>query len=393
MGPGGFMGGMGGGMQPKGEIRKLWDALGLNVPGEPGMQGLFSPAMVWQQYNPYPNLALAPNDLWTFIDNETTFDNSAVSELNPITSGLRQVLMLYGGAVSVAEGSKLKHTPLLSTGPLSGTVALETARTAMNSPDPNALQRVEGEPTGPSTMAIAIEADATPTTGDSAETTAPASGVKAVYVADVDLMLPVFLQLRADPNQVEQVKFQFQNVTFLLNTIDWLTGENAFLEVRKHEPTFSSLRLIEEVKELANSNERTSVKKFQTDFDAAIRELEEENQRQLTALEDKIKQIRQKGTTGQVDQAELQSRLQEFQIKQGTLQQALAVKKSKFERDMNNQTQAIRRTADMEVVRIQNRVKALAVSLPCIPPLLVGIVVFTSRRLRERDNISKSRLK
>lgn len=393
MGPGGFMGGMGG-MQPKGEIRKLWDALGLDVPGEPGMQGLFSPTMVWQQYNPYPNLALAPNDLWTFIDNETTFDNSAISEANPITSGLRQVLMLYGGAVAPGKDTKLVHTPLLSTGPLSGQVALETARAAMNSPDPNALQRVEGEPTGPSTMAIAIEAQAAKTTGEEGTAeAASSSALKAVYVADVDLMLPVFLQLRADPNQVEQVKFQFQNVTFLLNTIDWLTGENAFLEVRKHEPTFSSLRLIEEVKEDANANERTAVKKFQSDFDEAIRELEEENQRQLTTLEDKIKEIRKKGTTGQVDQAELQSRLQEFQIKQGTLQQALAVKKSKFEREMNNQTQAIRRTADLEVVRIQNRVKALAVSLPCIPPLLVGIVVFTSRRLRERDNISKSRLK
>ena len=46
-----------------------------------------------------------------------------------------------------------------------------------------------------------------------------------------------------------------------------------------------------------------------------------------------------------------------------------------------------------EVTAIQNRVKAAAVALPCIPPLVVGVVVFASRRLRERENISKSRLK
>jgi ABC-2 type transport system permease protein len=47
----------------------------------------------------------------------------------------------------------------------------------------------------------------------------------------------------------------------------------------------------------------------------------------------------------------------------------------------------------MEVEKIQNVVKAAAVTLPCIPPLLIGIIVFASGRLRERENISKSRLK
>jgi ABC-2 type transport system permease protein len=42
---------------------------------------------------------------------------------------------------------------------------------------------------------------------------------------------------------------------------------------------------------------------------------------------------------------------------------------------------------------MQNRVKATAAILPCLPPLLIGIIVFASRRLRERENISKARLK
>jgi ABC-2 type transport system permease protein len=35
----------------------------------------------------------------------------------------------------------------------------------------------------------------------------------------------------------------------------------------------------------------------------------------------------------------------------------------------------------------------LAVFLPPIPPLLVGIIVFVSRRLKEREGISKTRLR
>jgi len=383
MGPGGFMGGA----EPKPDMRKLWDALELNVPGEPGMQGILAPALVWQQYNPYPNLGLAQNDLWAFIDNQTSVNGDAFGPLNPISSGLRQVLMLYAGIVQPAPNATLKHTPLMSTGLLSGQISYSKLRDTLSDPDPNALQRAEGEPTGPSTLAMAVESP-------ESDSATPAAGkIKAVYVTDVDMMLPFFLQLRADPNQVQEVKFQLQNVTFVLNSIDWLTNEYVFMEVRKHEPVFSSLRLIEEVKEQANVNEKAAMKRFQTEFDEAIRELEEENQRQITGLQDKITELKKKSATGQIDQAEIQSRMQEYQIKTGTLNQALAVKKSKFEREMNSQTQAIRREADIDVVRIQNTVKALAVSLPCIPPLLVGIVVFASRRLRERDNISKARLK
>ena len=104
-------------------------------------------------------------------------------------------------------------------------------------------------------------------------------------------------------------------------------------------------------------------------------------------------ELQKKGREGDLDRAELQSRLQEFQIKQGALNQAKVVQAEKYQREMNNQIEAIRRDADMDVVQIQNSVKALAVSLPCIPPLLVGVGVFAYRRLRERDTIVKSRLK
>ncbi|WP_164102634.1 Gldg family protein [Candidatus Laterigemmans baculatus] len=390
--PGGMFGG--GGMQPKGEIRKLWEALDLRIPGEPGQQGLYSPELVWQQFNPYPNLALGPNDLWAFIDEQATGAVDALSEENPITSGLRQVLLLYGGAVQAAEGSELQHTPLLTTGTASGRIDYSDLRQNLN--DPMGLMRAQGPETGPSTMAMAIEGKAAPTKAEQAaegEDAAVAATKKAVYVADTDLMLPVFLQLRADPNQAQEIRFQFQNVTFLLNTVDWLTGEIDFLEVRKHEPIFSSLTLVEEVREAANSSEREAVTRFQNEFDDAIRELDEQSDRELAKLREKIEELQSQSADGQIDRAELQRRLQEFEIKQGALERVKQVQREKFEREMNSRTQAIRREADMDVVRIQNLVKALAVTVPCIPPLLVGIVVFASRRLRERDNITKARLK
>ena len=92
-------------------------------------------------------------------------------------------------------------------------------------------------------------------------------------------MLPVFLQIRADPDQAADMRFQFQNVTFLLNTIDWLTGENEFIEVRKHEPHFASLRMIDSVKEEASSAVRRRTKQYQTERDEVMREAQEGNGR------------------------------------------------------------------------------------------------------------------
>jgi ABC-2 type transport system permease protein len=390
--PGGMFGG-GGGPQPKGDIRKLWDALQLDVPGEPGMQGMFSPSLVWQQWNPYPNLELGADDMWAFIDNQAPGADNAVSDQNPITDGMRQVLLLYSGAVQAAENATLQHTPLLSTGQLSGTVSYMDYRQSQMARDPAALRRIEGPPTGSSVLAMAIEPAGNSSAESDDEADGEGGGPKAVYVADIDLMLPVFLQLRADPKQVQEMRFQFQNVTFLLNAVDWLTGEEEFLEIRKHEPSFSSLRLIEDVKQVAGQSEREAEQVFQEEYDEAIRQLDEQNARELEKLQAKVDEMEEKRKKGEFNRAELQSRLQEFRIKQEALNQAKSVQTEKFQREMNNQIQAIRREADMDVVQIQNTVKALAVSLPCIPPLLVGIGVFAYRRLRERDTIVKSRLK
>ena len=45
----------------------------------------------------------------------------------------------------------------------------------------------------------------------------------------------------------------------------------------------------------------------------------------------------------------------------------------------------------LEIQKIQRKFKLAAVIIPPIPPLLVGLIVFTRRRLREREGISKDR--
>jgi ABC-2 type transport system permease protein len=398
--PGGFMGG--GGPAPKGDMRQVWDLLELDVPGKPSMQGTFNPSLAWQQYNPYPNLEMNVNDLWVFIDSQAPGAFNSLSDKNPITKGLREVLALYTGALKSKSGNKLKHTPLLTTGTKSGLLDLEAAQRILRRE--STIIREEGPPTGEQIIAMAIEAegpapaakpaaDSATEKKDEAAATPPTPGIKVVYTADIDMMLPVFLQLRAEPNQAQDLRFQFQNVTYLLNTIDYLTGELEFLEVRKHQPIFSSLRLIDSVKDEATNRVRENGKKFQDEFDNLVRDAQEKIDADLKTLREEMTDLQKQNADGKISRAVAQEKAQQFAIKQEQLQRALDVKRTKYERDREKSIRDIRREADQDVTKIQNSVKAAAVALPCIPPLIIGIVVFASRRLRERENITKSRLK
>ncbi len=230
-------------------------------------------------------------------------------------------------------------------------------------------------------------------TKDGAPAAETAPGIKVVYVADIDLMLPVFLQVRADPNQTTDFRFQFQNVTFLLNTIDWLTGETEFIDVRKHEPMLHSLRMIDSVKEEASTAVRRRTKEFQDAYDEEIRSAQEEMDQSLKTLREELEDLKKKSVDGKIPMEIIRAKTIEFQTKQEGLQRALDVNRAKTARERERSVRDIQREENQEVTAIQNQVKGAAVVLPCIPPLIIGVIVFASRRLRERENISKSRLK
>ena len=51
----------------------------------------------------------------------------------------------------------------------------------------------------------------------------------------------------------------------------------------------------------------------------------------------------------------------------------------------------IRLDAELEIQDIQRKFKLAAVVIPPIPPLVIGLIVFTRRRLKERQGIAKAR--
>jgi ABC-2 type transport system permease protein len=404
--PGGMFGG-GQPPPPKGDMQPLWDALGLEIPQTPGFQGI-NPDIVWQQYNPHPKLRYLLNatDQWLFVREEPGDEVDYLSESNLATSGLRELMFLYSGGVEAVKGrTDVQVDPIIRTRPNSGLIKFEDVMNQLRSGDTNLaqLQVLQGPALGEQTVAVYVEGSAGSVEGSpseeegSAEEADPeseASGkIRAYYVADIDCMAPFFSANRRRPEDYEDINLRVQNITFVLNIIDVLAGEKDYPVIRSHEPQLVTLRLFEDQAQEFQSAEIENQKQYQEEFNRAIREAEEENQRTIAKFQDRIDQLNREGATDPGKQQALIAQLQRLQTQNMALERRLAIQREKLEAERDEKIRASRLAAELKVLNEQSRYKYLAILLPPIPPLLVGIGVFVSRRVREREGIAKNRLR
>jgi len=202
-----------------------------------------------------------------------------------------------------------------------------------------------------------------------------AGPVNAVIVADVDLMGEQFFELRR--RGIENLNFD--NVTFLLNAVDQLAGDNSFIALRKRRPRHRTLETVEA---------RTR------DYEA--QRLEDMRQAEATA------DLRLKEAQARLDKAvaDIQQRRDlDEQAKQVTIANVQAVENRRLQVarttiEDEKQRQIDTSRADMEnsIRGIQNKIKLLAVMLPPIPAILLFLVISARRLARERIGVSPDRL-
>ena len=221
-------------------------------------------------------------------------------------------------------------------------------------------------------------------------------GIDVVYVADIDLMMPGFLRMRARPGEDAEINWQFENVNFVLNVVDVLSGDDQYVNIRKRKPKHSTLRIVEVNTQEARDEEYTRRREYEREFDKAVKEIEDENQKEIKKFEEALEELktkqRQEGQAG-IRFSDLQSRAQKLAEVQERLKRRLNVKREQLQRQRDEDIADVRRKVDLQIAGIKNYYKFLAVALPPIPPLLVGLIVFVRRRLREREGVAKSRLR
>ncbi len=423
--------------QPKGDITELWRLLGVDFDGD---------TVVWQEYNPFPKLQELPPE-WVFVDT----GSGATEPFNldsPITQDLQQVLYLFPGSVRGLNTSTMKFERLVNTNNKTGTVRADQImqRSFMGPPQFNpdiALLRkrtgdayilaaqirgkapkdeisaedaLQGLPGGHPPLNVpmsdqeakvedapaekadaAKEADAgkeataaePAAEGDAAKdaaTTQPAAKpedaeINVVLVADIDCLFGEFFNLRSrGTSPTDEIEFQFDNVPFVLNVLDVLADDDRFVEIRTRRPLHRSLHKLQDATAGAQDKAAKAREKFQKDFDNAQLKAQKE-------FEAKIDKLRQREGINQ-QQAAI-----DILAAQQQGQRELDVRLETLRKERDEALKSAQRELDREVHAQQDWYKLWAILLPPIPPLIVGLIVFFNRRAREREGVSRARLR
>ncbi len=379
--------------QPKGDLNQLWRALGVNLAsgGRPAMgQTGSDPFVIWQDYNPHVKLEL-PSE-FVFIDAnlsdvEKGRSVAGFNETQPITAGLQEVLFPFPGALSKDDAANIEWVPLVQTGTRSGTI--EVNQIMANPGDMRALRNFEQPGKQAMVLAALIERQPTTDTSEkSGEEAGTARPIRAVVVTDIDLMDGRIFGLRNRPDEV--FGLDFDNVTFVLNILDHLAGDDRFLEIRKRKPKHRTLERIEDT--VAESREQADLQRaaYLAEFDKAERDANSEMQKEIGEFEQKIKDMEAQGDSD--PQAAMQA-VQQLASRQRLAQRRLDTKIEQLKRKRDAEVDAVERKLESKIRQEQDRQKWLAVLLPPIPPLVVAFMVFFRRRAKEREGVAKSRLR
>ncbi len=380
--------------EPKADLTPLWSLLAVQTN---------SKRIAWDGHNPRPSLADLPPE-FVFVAAErsgavragVSKAAPAISGFNdrdPITSGLQELVMMAPGALTQgppAPGTPApSFTPLLLTSSVSGFVNYDEVlqRTFFGpagfNPNRRLVQSQElsvlaaritraGEAPKPAPAAEATPSEG-PSPTDSASTPPP---LNVVLIADLDMISEVFFSLREDG----AADFDFDNVTFILNAVDTLAGDDSLLNLRKRRAAHRTLERIE-ARRLAQQVDT------QQAIDNASAQAEQELALARERMDAKVKDIE-----AQKDLDDATRRIMIESVRQ-TEQRRLDVQSAAIEDDKQQRIADARAEARQEIARIEMNIRLAAVALPPIPALALAGVVFVRRRAREREGVSKDRLR
>ncbi len=359
--------------EPKGDIRSFMEALGIR----------WDPSIItWDSYNPHPDLAHLPPEV-VFLgrgnQNPDVFNTST-----PETSGLQQVVLLYPGAVDSAAKDDITYKPLLETGQFSGRFPY-FQMVQRNFLGASLNRNLPHRPDGTS-YTLAAEVQGTPketkepdkpdAKKDEGPEAKPAEGkpLHAIFVSDVDFISEQFFEIR----RLGPGNLDFDNVTFFLNAMDELMGDNSFIALRNRRVRHRTLARVEDQTqafiEQRTKDEQAAEQKAQEALDAAQRRLDE-----------RVAEVRNRPDLDQQTKQIMARNLQEVENRK------LEVLKANIESEKDTEVRAAEQRMETQIRRIQSGIRTSAVLLPPIPVFLLGVFIFFRRQKRAREGAIAAR--
>jgi ABC-2 type transport system permease protein len=427
--------GMFGGAQPpepKGDIGELWGALGIELRQAGSLFSGGEPLIIWQAYNPHPKIAslsTLPAE-FVFVDRVTPgMEGETFNTDRAITSGLQELLFPFPGAISKASGSTSRFDPLVRTGTRTGTISFGDLQTLMRGPDLNLRELSRRErPTGESYVlaarvqhtgkadkaALQMNDDGSPlkkeseqksdveSTGskdEGADTKSDSTAkveaaakpktanIDVVVVSDIDLLHNNFFDMRAQ--QDTELALAFDNVTFVLNTIDALAGEDRFIEIRKRRPMHRPLEKVERRMERVRQESDELVEDMKSRFDKEKTDAEASMKKSIDKLNQEIEGL--KGGEGNF--RALREAATKLEAQRQVEQRRLNAKIEQLNQEYERKSKEQERRLLVDMRNLQDSYKMMAVFLPPIPLLLVALGVYFNRRAKEREGVNRARLR
>jgi ABC-2 type transport system permease protein len=190
-----------------------------------------------------------------------------------------------------------------------------------------------------------------------------------------------FFRIREQGDMPEVgINFNFDNVTFVLNVLDELAGDERFIDIRKRRPIHHTLARIEERTKEAKQKAANEREQFTKDFEV-------EEQKQQQAIQEKIAELKK-----QKDMDPQQMLIQVAMLQQD-LERQREAKIGQLRQEKERKINEIETELALKVRQVQDQYKMWAVLLPPILPFVLGVLVFFNRRRREREGVARSRLR
>ena len=192
--------------------------------------------------------------------------------------------------------------------------------------------------------------------------------VDIIVVADLDFISEQFFQIR------EQAPggLNFDNITFFLNAMDTLLGEDAFIDLRSRRARHRTLERVEA--QTAQFIEQRTADEQQAEADAE-EALTEAQQR----LNDRVAELQGRADIDAQTRQIMVRNLEEVENRR------LDVLSANIETEKDTRIQASRENMEAQIRRIQTSIKTFAILLPPVPVVLLGIAIFIRRKRRERE--------
>ena len=367
--PGGPFGG-GQPPEPKGNLQALFNLLGIDAPGD---------EIVWNRYNPLLNLPELPYE-FVFVG-KGSGGADAFNPSEPASSGLQEMVLMFPGLIR-PKGSKPEFTSLLRVGGLGGTLqfgeVVQQSFMGIGGINPNRRHfpsnmeytlaaRIQGKPADEAKPAE------DPAKKDAARPATPE--IKAIVIGDLDLIGEQFFQIRRQ--KIDNL--DFDNITFVLNCVDVLAGDDAYIALRKRRAKHRTLGRLEE-------QTREFIKQSQKEARQAEDDAKDALDKAQKSLDAKVAKIR--------DDKELDDRTKEIMLQtmERVENRRLEVEKAAIEDDKRRKVQESKGTMEQSIRAIENRVRIGAILAAPLPALLLAAFIFTARAGKENQGANPNRL-